>query len=184
MISKIIFQNFPTIDLGDIILREIRPSYDAKAYFEYMSKDEMKPFLTDNNIPKNIEQANQELSYWGSLFQNQRSIYWAIALKETDMLIGTAGFNMISFLHSKSEISYDLDCNFWGQGIMLKSIKSILKLADNIGMMRTQATVIEDNIKSLKLLERCGFVREGILQKYELVNNVHRDYFMYAKVPY
>ncbi len=181
MISKIIFHSFPVLDLGDIILREIEQE-DAADYLNYMGRDEMAPFLTDNNRPTNIMEAQRELSYWIGLFSTQRSIYWAIALKENNKLIGTAGFNMISFIHRKAEISYDLDFDFWGKGLMLKSIKNIMKFADDIGIVRTQATIIQDNLRSLKLLERCGFAKEGILKKYEIVAGESRDYFMYARV--
>ncbi len=42
------FDPFPTIDLGDIILREITKE-DAQAYLDYMSNDQMAGFLTNEN---------------------------------------------------------------------------------------------------------------------------------------
>lgn len=174
-------QKFPLIELSDIILRELTDE-DAEDYFNYMTKSEMLPYLAQNNIPSNLEQALDEVRYWGSLFTNRRSFYWAIALKDTNRLIGTAGFNSISQIHSRAEISYDLDFDYWGKGMMLKSIKAILKFADYASIVRTQATVITDNIRSINTLERCGFIKEGILKKYELVNNQHKDYFMYSRV--
>ena len=174
--------DFPAMDLGDIVLREIVDS-DAEAYFNYMSRSEMVSFLTEANYPRTLEQALEEVRYWGSLFRNRRSYYWGIALKSNNQLIGTAGFNMISPVHLRAEISYDLDYNYWGQGHMLKSIKNILKFADLVlQLVRVQATVINDNERSIKVLERCGFVSEGVLRKYEVVNGVHKDYYMYARV--
>jgi ribosomal-protein-alanine N-acetyltransferase len=182
MINPHIYQQFPVIDLNNnIILREL-VNDDAENYFGYMGRSEMLPFLTDNNRPTNIKQAEDELRYWASLFRNQRSIYWGIALKDTDKLIGTAGFNNISKIHSKAEISYDLDPEFWGKGIMLKSIKTIVKFIQQAGVVRIQATVINDNIKSINVLERCGFAKEGLLKKYEIVQGIHRDYYIYAKL--
>ena len=66
---------------------------------------------------------------------------------------------------------------------MLKSLKHILKFAENqLQIVRTQATVTIDNSNSIKLLERCGFEREGYMKKYEVVNDHHRDYYLYARV--
>jgi ribosomal-protein-alanine N-acetyltransferase len=176
------FNNFPELDLGEIILREIKTS-DAQAYFDYMGRPEMQSFLTKDNIPETFERAMEEVQYWGSLFPQKRSIYWAITLKENNKMIGTAGFNIISFSNSRADISYDLDPEYWGKGIMLKSINGILNFADQIlGLVRVQATVITDNERSIKLLDRCGFQREGILKKYELVDGQHKDYYMYGKV--
>lgn len=176
------FGAFPTLDLGDLVLREIRES-DAQDYYNYMNHDMMDGFLTKENRPDSAEKALEELKYWGSLFPNKRSIYWCIALKSSDKMIGTAGFNNIVFSHDRAEISYDLDPEYWGMGMMLKSVKGILKYADNLlAIRRVQATVITDNERSIKLLERCGFAKEGILKKYEIVNGEHKDYFMYGRV--
>jgi ribosomal-protein-alanine N-acetyltransferase len=176
------FGPFPNIDAGDLVLREILES-DSKDYFEYMSRDEMEGFLTKENRPQTLEKAEEELKYWGSLFPTKRSIYWAIALKDTNQMIGTAGFNMISFVNSRAEISYDLSPEYWGRGVMLKSIKAILRFADlSLGIIRVQATVITDNDRSIKVLERCGFIKEGLLQKYEVVEGEHKDYYMYGRV--
>ncbi len=182
MIAQHLYGPFPLIELNDIVLREIVDN-DAEDYFNYMSNPVMADFLTESNRPKTLEASLEEVRYWGSLFRNKRSFYWAIALKETNQLIGTAGFNTISPSHLRAEISYDLDPAYWGKGLMLKSIKAILKFADNaLGLARVQATVIIDNERSIKLLERCGFNREGILRKYEIVGGIHKDYYMYSRV--
>lgn len=174
--------SFPVIDLGDIILREIAES-DAKSYLEYMSKEEMAGSLTSEVRPSNIESALEEVKYWRALFTMKRSIYWAIALKDSDKMIGTAGFNHISFQNSRGELSYDLSPEFWGRGIMLRSIKAILKYSDyNLQLVRVQATVIIDNERSIKVLERCNFEKEGYLKKYEIVEGEYKDYYMYARV--
>jgi ribosomal-protein-alanine N-acetyltransferase len=176
------FNNFPVLDLGDIILREIEIS-DAPDYFDYMSRKEMESFLTKDNMPESLEKAVEEVKYWGSLFPSKKSIYWAIALKDTNKMIGTAGFNVISFPNSRAELSYDLSPDYWGKGVMLKSIKGILTFSDQgLEIVRVQATVITDNERSIKVLERCGFKKEGILEKYEVVEGQHKDYYMYGRV--
>ena len=176
------FSDFPALDLGDFILREIVES-DAQAYFDYMSQKEMEGYLTKENRPENVEKAREEVLYWGSLFPQKRSIYLAIALKDTNEMIGTAGFNLISFPNSRAEISYDLSPEYWGKGIMVKSINGILKFADvALELVRIQATVIIDNERSINLLNRCGFKKEGLLEKYEVVEGEHKDYYMYGRV--
>ena len=176
------FGDFPALDLGDVILREIEDS-DAQDYFEYMSNNAMEGFLTKENRPNSVEKALKEVKYWGSLFPQKRSIYWAIALKESNKMIGTAGFNLISFPNSRAEISYDLSLEYWGKGVMLKSINGILKFADvALELVRIQATVIVDNERSIKVLERTGFKKEGLLEKYEVVEGEHKDYYMYSRV--
>jgi ribosomal-protein-alanine N-acetyltransferase len=170
------------MNLGQVILREINPR-DAEDYYSYMNRIEMEEFLTAQNRPGTVEQALEELQYWKSLFPLKRSVYWAIALAENNKMIGTVGFNHISFIHARAEISYDLDPDYWGNGYMTGAIESILDFADQmLELVRIQATVIVDNQKSIKVLERCGFQREGTMKKYEIVKNQHKDYYIYARV--
>ena len=66
---------------------------------------------------------------------------------------------------------------------MLKSINGILKFADvGLELVRVQATVIIDNERSISVLERTGFKKEGLLEKYEIVEGEHKDYYMYSRV--
>lgn len=182
MIIKSFYQPFPIIDLGDIILRELTDD-DAQDYFDYMSKNEMKQFLTSYTLPSDLDHALREVRYWGSLFPNKRSIYWGIVYKETNKLIGTLGFNMIAFNSSRGDLSYDLDYAFWGKGIMLKSVKAVLNFADfTLALIRVEAKVLVYNHRSTKLLKRCGFVQEGLMKKYDVIQGEYKDYFLYARV--
>ena len=182
MNTQSFFSDFPAIDLGDFILREILES-DAQDYLDYMNRLEMKDFLTQDNIPSSFEKAIEEVNYWRSLFIRKKSIYWAIIDKNTDKMIGTAGFNMISFANSRAEISYDLNPDYWGRGVMSTSIEAILKFSDLVlEIVRIQATVIVDNHRSIKLLERSDFDKEGLLKKYEIIEGEHKDYYMFGRI--
>ncbi|HJK87463.1 MAG TPA: GNAT family N-acetyltransferase, partial [Candidatus Megaira endosymbiont of Hartmannula sinica] len=157
----VFFGSFPYIDLGDIVLREINEN-DNQAYFSYMNNKIMEKYITSDNIPKDLNKSKEELLYWGNLFKNKQSIYWGIAEKKSNRLIGSAGFNMISFPNSRADISYDLDPGYWGKGIMLKSIKAIINYSETVlKIVRIQAFVICDNQRYIKLLSRCLFNKEG-----------------------
>lgn len=180
---SIFYRSFPNIKVEDnLFLRKISPEVDSEPYYKYMSSVKMKQFLSDDHIPTSLESALDDLIYWQKLFTTKRSIYWAIADKNNNM-IGTAGFNHIAFKNARAEISYDLDANYWGMGYMSKSLNAILDFAQyELQLVRVQATVDTDNDRSIKLLKRCGLLEEGILKKYEVVAGQHKDYFMYSKI--
>ena len=174
------FSHFPKFEFGDYSLREINPAIDAPYFYEYVTKDEVCSFIGEDNVPKSIEQAKQELSYWASLFGLRRSYYWAIAGLENEM-IGTAGFNNISKAHLRGELSYDLNPKYWGNGIMTNALFRIIEHAFNeMGLVRIQATVAQHNERSFKIMENLGFKKEGELAKYERLKGKHYDFYMYA----
>jgi ribosomal-protein-alanine N-acetyltransferase len=177
-----LYSSFPEFDLSDIVLREIDPASDANCFYKYMNNTNVAPFLADCDRPKDINGAVSELSYWHGLFKYRRSVYWAIAEKENNKIIGTLGFNQYSEAHRKVEISYDLDYAYWSKGIMTKALGTILEFAfDKMQIIRAQATVACHNDRSIRLLERLGFELEGKMTNFCILEDIPVDYYMYAK---
>jgi ribosomal-protein-alanine N-acetyltransferase len=175
-----VFNTFPEFDLGIVKLRELQET-DAPAYHKYMTSKEVSEFLTYDNIPNTYSAALSDVRYWKSLFTNQFSIFWGIALPESNELIGSIGFNSWNKKHGRSEMSYDLSADFWGLGIMAKSMKQVLSYSkETLLMRRVQATVVIGNQRSINVLEKMNFLREGILRQYEIVQGIPQDYYLYG----
>ncbi len=181
-ISKKLYNNFPKLVSKDLILSELSGG-DAENYLQYISRPEVSQYISDDNVPSNLAESKIELRYWISLFHNQQGIYWGIYKNlEPNRLIGTIGFNMILLHHLRAEISYDLDPEFWGQGFASEAVNEVLAFVDSLGIIRVQATSHVDNIRSMKLLDKKGFIREGRLNKYEMINGKLHDYYMYSRI--
>ena len=90
---------------------------------------------------------------------------WLIELK--GVVIGS-----IDFKHAPkdgaTEIAYGLNKKYEGKGYMTESVKGLLKFASLLGLKRVFAETREDNVKSEKVLERCGFdlISDGKLKKW------------------
>jgi ribosomal-protein-alanine N-acetyltransferase len=179
---SIFSQPFPCFELKEgITLDHICPEDDAIEYFFYMNNPQVRNFISLGNLPSSVEKAREDLLYWGGLFAAARGFYWAIRSQKT--LIGTCGFNTLSFNHLKGEISYDLSYDYWRQGIMTAAINAIVGFSHNIlELNRIQACTAKTNKKSTKLLERCKFKAEGLMRKFEILNGQSVDYIIYSHV--
>ena len=156
-------KKFPTIDLGDFILREKQES-DLEDFYRYYSDPEVNKFIM-SDIPQNLQQAKQELLYWRGTFHRNDGIYFAIANKSNNQLIGAIGLTSHNSFNSRIELSYDLAKEYWRQGIMTKAIAAVIKYAfEIIRVNRIEASVATSNIPSHELLLKCGFTLEGILR--------------------
>ena len=112
-----------------------------------------------------------------------RHTRFAVALRSTDELIGTAGFHSVSALHRTAELAYDLAPTVWGKGIATYVCGLLTSWAHGeASVLRVQATVLQSNERSARVLERCSFVREGLLRSYRLVRGVPGDFHMYSHV--
>ncbi|MBC7922742.1 MAG: GNAT family N-acetyltransferase [Ferruginibacter sp.] len=111
-----------------------------------------------------------------------RQVDWAIRNGE-GYLIGGVGFHVRYGLAShKDEIGYWLGEPFWGQGIMTRVIAEICRLGfQEFNLLRLEASVFEHNQASGRVLEKNGFVAEGILKNHFLKNGRPITVKLYAK---
>jgi len=57
----------------------------------------------------------------------------------------------------------------WGRGYGTRAVRRLLGHAfDDLGLRRVFAMADEDNVRGIRLFERCGFAREGLLRKHRL----------------
>lgn len=176
--SEAVFQKFPVLDVDKYVLRELSV-HDLKPFFAYLSDPQVNKYISDEDTPKSLEAAEDEIRYWADLFHYRRSIYWAIADAKSNKLIGTCGFNVWSRTHSRVEVSYDLARAYWGKGVMTSCARAICDYAFiSMGVNRIQATVADDNFGSIRVLEKLGFQTEGKLREYGILHSKKRDFYM------
>ncbi len=70
-----------------------------------------------------------------------------------------------------------------GKGVMTKSVAAVAGFGfGRLGLHRIEAACIPGNVASQALLERNGFMREGLAQSYLCINGAWRDHILYARV--
>ncbi len=177
--SKVIDKIFPIIDLGDYILRE-QTLDDAQDFLEYYSSPEVSRYIV-SSIPKNIEEAKSEIRYWINVFNYNDGIYFGIARKTDNKLIGSIGVAGFNRFHNRVEASYDLAKEYWGRGIMTKALKEVLKYVfKEFKFNRVEAFVMPENTASKLVLLKCGFVFEGNLRQHRFHNGKYVDIGIYS----
>ncbi len=184
MISKLqsFFRKFPTMELGNIRLRDMRLN-DSRDYYEYLNHPMVQQYLSDEDVPSTEDEALQCVKMWGSLFYKKQGIFWTIADSKTDHLIGSIGFCSWNFYNKRGEISYDIAHSYWGQGIASKALSNILRLAFGEMMLyRIEARTMQGNEVSQHILTKMGFKQEGILRGYRTIRGRPEDIIIYSLI--
>lgn len=80
-------------------------------------------------------------------------------------------------------IGYWMGAKHAGKGHMFAALgMAIPYIFKGLELHRIEAACIPDNAKSIKLLERAGFQREGLLRQYLKINGQWRDHALYSKL--
>lgn len=113
------------------------------------------------------------------LFESRTLFQWGIAEAGTDHVIGTCTLANLSVAHRRAEIGFALARNAWGRGYMAESITALLTFAfQTLNLHRIEADVDPRNHRSIAVLERAGFVREGYLrERYHMAGEVQDALF-------
>jgi RimJ/RimL family protein N-acetyltransferase len=103
-------------------------------------------------------------------FARGEVIRWAIRRPGDTRLVGTATLFRFSAQNLRAEIGYILGREHWGQGLMREAMDAILDYAFGpLGLQRIEADTDPRNAASIGMLERLGFVREGLLRRRWIV---------------
>jgi ribosomal-protein-alanine N-acetyltransferase len=98
-------------------------------------------------------------------------------------LAGTIGFHTVSERDATAELAYDLSPDYWGRGIATAICRTFtLWSYEALRLQRVQATVLETNLRSERVLRRCGFVYEGLLRSYRRVRGRPGNFKMYSRL--
>lgn len=97
--------------------------------------------------------------------------------------IGFHGKNTVPGIAHKDEIGYWLATDYRGKGIMTEAVKAICAYGFSVrNLVRIEAPVYDFNKESAAVLERNGFVCEGIMRKAYFRNNEYHDAKLFALV--
>lgn len=111
-------------------------------------------------------------------------IYFAVLDLSENKMIGSVGFHSVSAANGTAEITYDVAPTHWNRGIAKAACRTALCWGfEEKGWYRIQATTLLAHIRSQRVLERCGFKREGIVRNFRVVRGVPADYLLYSVLP-
>ena len=80
-----------------------------------------------------------------------------------------------------AEIGYWLGKAFWGRGVMTDAVRALTTYAfDTLKFNRIFALPFADNVASLRVLEKAGYVREGAMRRSAIKDGRLRNQYMYG----
>lgn len=104
--------------------------------------------------------------------------------RDSGALLGSSGLVMETA--DRAATGYVFARDAWGRGYATESLRAMFALAAQFKIARLYALCHVDHRASWRVLEKCGFQREGVLPRHLVFPNLSReplDVFSYARSP-
>ncbi len=167
-------EKLPLLKGPQVTLRALEAS-DAPALFEVFGDPEVMRYWSTAPLDS-VRAAGRLLGEIDAGFSARRLFQWGIADRDTGTIVGTCTLLRMEQAHRRSEVGFALARSRWGRGEAFRAVAMVLAFAFNaLALHRIEADVDPRNERSLRLLERLGFRREGVLRERYQVNGEVQD---------
>lgn len=161
-------------------LRPFRMS-DAASIAKNINHRQIARNLLTVPFPYTIKDARKHLKLTLKRSRKRKHAPISLAIDIDGEVVGAIGLFRVT--SHKAEMGYWLTHRLWGQGIMAEAVKKMTSFAFNeLGLHRVYAHVFYFNKASMRVLEKAGFAREGILRKHDLKGKRLVDSHLFARV--
>lgn len=168
-----------------LYLRILKPNY-GRQVLEYYKRNynflkEWEPKRANDFYTLRYHKNSLRNDYYE--FKDKKLVRFWIIKKDDNKIIGNMCYSNIIMGSFKScFLGYKLDKDEINNGYMTEAIdKTVQIMFDDFGLHRIEANVIPRNARSLRVMEKLGFEREGFSKRYLEINNVWEDHIHFAK---
>ena len=126
----------------------------------------------------------RRLKRYAEDWRTDQSYAFFIFRKQDNLLLGGLTLaNVRRGVAQAGSIGYWLGMRFARNGYMTAAVKGVLPFCfETLRLHRVEAACIPTNTASIRLLERCGFLREGYARQYLCINGVWQDHLLFARL--
>lgn len=122
--------------------------------------------------PMSLDQAQEILASSPKILsplQDASTHRWFILVQ--DEVVGVVSLTEVNNMMSTGQIGYTIGANYQGRGIATIGLQLWTKLLfESTNLRKLTAMVNEHNGASLRVLEKCGYKKEGFLREHYLIH--------------
>jgi RimJ/RimL family protein N-acetyltransferase len=169
----------PTLSAERVRLRWLTTA-DVPALFAIFGDPEVTRYWGFATLP-DLAAAEALLADIHGQFHQRTLFQWGVETIGAGEVVGTCTLSGLDAANRRAEIGYALGRAFWGRGYMAEILPCLLRFAfTDLALHRITADVDPRNERSIRILERLGFRREGYLREHWLVQGEAQDAVLYG----
>jgi ribosomal-protein-alanine N-acetyltransferase len=156
------------IETARLILRRPRPADTAVIFERYAADPDVTRWLA---WPRHTSIADTEgfLAFSDAEWARGPAGPYLIEARDSGALLGGTGLAFET--DSRATTGYVLARDAWGRGVATEALAAVVELAPRLGVVRLHTHCHVGHAASIRVLEKGGFVREGVLRRYAAFPN-------------
>ena len=184
MAFKDYFKDFQSLTVNDsIVLRQVEIESDFDDYYDIYSNDEVFKLYGGGRGISDKSGVMKALQNQVKEFENARVYSWTIVDVKNAKAIGRILLSDFQAHNKIANIGYFINQTYWRKGVASECVSAVTKFGfDCLKLERIFTHVAVDNVGSWRVLEKNGFIREGLLRHcFELKDSLV-DCYMYSRL--
>lgn len=164
------------IETQRLMLRRYKMT-DLADFVGYRANEKLHEFLP-SKVRENSSGYKKSLADFVKNYNNEKrpTMTWAIALKDSNKVIGSVSVESYEEQNKCVEIGWALSVKYQHKGYAFEACKALIDyLFEKYDLNRIQAFVWEGNEASRKLAKKLGFTHEGTNRAYKLKGDKYFD---------
>lgn len=173
------FKLFPFLETRRLTLRQLS-RLDDQAIFEIRSNYQVTKY-NSGDAYTTIDQAEKLIQNIRTEYVEKKTVRWGITLKPDDKVIGMVGFNYWDRVDHRASIGFDLRQDQWRKGIMTEAVQEVIRFGfEHMELNRIEADASIYNVGSITLLQKVGFIQEGVQREQYYEDGNYHDLILFA----
>ncbi len=176
----------PSVDGHGVTLRAPQMAdFDEWAELRAASRDFLTPWEPTWPADDLTRGAfRRRLKRYAEDWRTDQSYAFRVFRREDAALVGGLTLaNVRRGVAQAASVGYWMGAPFMRRGYMTAAVRTVLPFAfGTLRLHRVEAACIPTNTPSIRLLERCGFSREGYARQYLCINGVWQDHLLFARL--
>ena len=162
----------PIIQSERLLCVPMNLDFANEVYLSWLNDAEVNKYL---EVPK-VNNLSDLIEYVKTTVEN-RVLFWAITLKETNKHIGNIKIDPLNLKHGFGEYGILMgDRSEWGKGYAKESSVAVIEYCfQTLGLRKINLGVIDKNEAAIKLYKSLNFVTEGVYKKHVRFENDYCD---------
>ncbi|MFZ0263888.1 MAG: GNAT family N-acetyltransferase [Nitrososphaeraceae archaeon] len=182
-------KTFPKLFGTLVNLREILIN-DAQDITHLLMNYNVSKHLWEIPNPYSIDDALEFIKCANSDFNTLKALHFAIESKiiprsrNNLKFVGTISIKKIDLVNKKADLGYWIGEQYWGRGIATECLKLIIDYAFSaeLGLKQLCAYVFPENKASIRVLEKNGMNKVGVVNEYHKLSGRDRTSFIYGTI--